>query len=264
MLPESINTPMGVSETRNSRLRALVSPPIEKAVIGFQAQHPRITEKVTADYITLTGLALTALGTYFLTRGHKTIRTIGTGVLLLGNLSDGIDGPWSRARAAKLGIPESTHGNPLDSTIDGISETVQGIGRICNARSTFGRIAALGTVLTNSLPRLARSLAESRGVKVAETGGQGIRRFGTRLGGRWATGIAGLVFPQAQPVLDTLTVAANTTVAAERLHQGLTRPPTLSEQTRADARIRLPILLVGGVVPAVAVGLLTAKKITKK
>lgn len=75
---------------------------------------------VSPDFLTLAGLALTAIGAVELSRGRFTIGAIWA---LAGSLLDALDGPVARERGR-----ETVFGAFLDSTVDRVSDTLLFIG----------------------------------------------------------------------------------------------------------------------------------------
>lgn len=235
---------------RNSPLRKFVGPAAEGVAHKIHEYAPNLDP----NYVTLAGLGLTGVGAALLaaevrmpdSHSRNAVRWGGYALIALGNALDAVDGALARSMDER----NDTHkriGQLVDAASDRVMEAIMALQRLDRARhekNSAGEIAALGSLGTNTLPSVARALAESRGVMVSETGGP-VGFLGTRAG-RFGTAAVSTVFPKLQPVLDTINTAANIVSTGTRLNSAITQN-SVREDIKGPGKERLAVLASVGV-----------------
>lgn len=254
----------GISETRSSTIRRKTAHITQ----GLAEVIDKTVPNLSPTHLNILGALLVVGGAVAAVKGKRrlafTLSSIGSGL-------DAVDGPLARTKAQK--DPNSVNfgkGQIYDALSDRIQEGSGALGRGISAhhrRDKVGELAAFATAITSTLPSIARAAAEVLGKPVPESGKGILGLVGTRVG-RAISGIIATTFPEAkgvplQPAIDTLMSVSNIKTTIDRLKAARKNETTLPLETRAEAKDRLKVLGVFGVL-ATGASLFTYWRLNRK
>lgn len=237
-------------ETRNSPIRELTAGTVhsitEEIHKVFPGLHP--------DHLNIIGAVSVGIGSVLATHRregesarNKRLTLLSLGLIAAGSLTDAFDGTLARFLANEGKEINFTTGQVKDAASDRGQELAMSLSRAVSAHqrgNTLGEIMAFMAAVTNTLPSYVRSLAESQGKAVRETGKNWQGFIGTRIG-RAVTGILATLFPEVkgipvQTIADAITVSANVRTTLDRwsIVTNKDTVPTLPEITKKEAQLR--------------------------
>lgn len=242
---------------RNSRAREITRGAIQATVKKLHEVAPWLTpNQITiGGVIGVGGVALYAERANKVSKPEDTVleRSAVAAIYTAICLSDGLDGALERHLQALDHSRKSTQfGANLDAGSDRVQEALLASSRIATAdyrNDKLGKALAIGALVTNSLPSLARAYGESRGIVFEENGNNWFQFFGTRLG-RAISGGFSTLSPEfkgipVQKTVDALTIASNISTTASRLKRIITSKESdsvLPQEEKDAAKTRLKML----------------------
>lgn len=228
MAAEFIVDDQSVTITRNSPVRKLAGKPLDRFADCLRDRLPWLTPNM----ITLAGVGLVVTGVYVAEKQNRNPngnfkKDMGVAMALqgLGYLCDGLDGPLARSRSRRWpGTNNFMLGQIIDASADRTEEIASGYLRAQTAYilgDRQGALRAIRATATNSLPSLARSLAEALGYANGEMGTNPLEASGTRFArifmNTLATHFRELKGIKVQSLLDGYSAFANEMTAGSRL-----------------------------------------------
>lgn len=202
------------SNARNSKIRKVTKPLRHSLAVGLDKAG------FSPDEFTVAGILGKALDSMLFLRTkekNSLVERIKRGArLAYYELLDGIDGEVARVQGL-----QDKNGPLKDAGADRFGEIIGGIGRAAEAHKrgdTIGEVLAYGAVVLNGLPSWARAAVEIGGGAVSEDGNGVVGKLGTRQG-RAMLDTAKAVVPEAQRVLDGVTIFASAKTTIDRVRK---------------------------------------------
>lgn len=238
------------SETRNSKIRELTASTVHSITEKIRKALPWLHP----DHLNVIGVVGVGLGSVLAAHRkegelarNKKLTGLSLGLITVGSLTDAFDGSLARTLANEGRKINFRTGQIKDVVGDRVQELAMSLSRGVSAHQRgdrIGEMMAFMTAITNTLPSYVRSLSESQGKAVAETGKNWQGIIGTRIG-RAVTGTLATLFPEVkgmptQTIADAMIVSANIMTTLDRLSAVTNNNiiPTLSEMTKEEAQLR--------------------------
>jgi phosphatidylglycerophosphate synthase len=238
--------------TRNSAIREITAPLRKKIVEKLHEEFPDLSP----DHLSILAAVGVGIGAVFAAvenkrKGSDLVKLVTAAELVVSSALDAFDGEL--ARLLEKSSPQKIDffkGGLKDAAGDRLQELFLWLSHYYAARQRGdrkGEVTALCSLVTNTLPSIARAYTENRGYTVLETGIRPDRFLGSRFG-RVVVGIVGAVYPEiknipVQAIGDGLVAVSNLASFYERLRVGRNgQPEELSLEKKKEAQARLFVL----------------------